>query len=425
MRLSRAESQKEDVAEFKESKCDEEKCSRKICVITNGCPENRIDCARMQKFLKDNGFTVTADYRDAEIILFNSCGLTQATQEGSIDIIKLVKARKQPSAELIVYGCLPKINRPRFREVYQGFTFGSEEIGKITEIIETKASPQDTFANYLIPTVRFPLVRRYNRQLKEGIPSLMTIKGKLIGLYYNRLWRATKIFNSRTFCIKVCTGCLNTCAFCAVKLSRGKLRSKSINNVVKEFEEGLAKGNTEFTLIGTDIGAYGRDQSTTLSALLRELIRRKGDYIIRLRNIQPRFLIEMMLELREILQCGKISYLSSAVESGNNRILRLMRRGYKIEDYKQAILTLKREFPQIQIRTQILVGFPSETEDEFQDTLRLLDEVSFDFVEVYYFQSRPNTEAARMKDQVPHEVIKRRYYKAQMKSIFIGMRKRP
>ena len=424
MRLSGTKSQEADVSQFKESEYDKEKNNRKVCVMTNGCPENRIDCARMNEFLKSNGFTVTTDCKDADIILFNACALTQTTQEESIDIINLVKARKKHSAKLVVYGCLPQINGTRLGEIYQGSTFGSDEIEKITEIIDTKTSPEDTFANYLIPSVKVPLVRRYSRRLKEEKLSLMTIKQKLIGFYYHRLWRAINAYNSYTFCIKVCTGCLNTCAFCAVKLSRGKLRSKPINNVVKEFEQGLAEGNTEFALIGTEIGAYGRDQGTNLSTLLRELLRRKGDYIIRLRNLHPRFLIEMMPELREILRCGKISYISSAVESGNNRILKLMRRGYKIEDYKQAILTLKRELPKIQMRTQILVGFPGETEDEFHDTLRLLDEVGFDFVEVYDFQARPNTAAARMKDQVPKKVIKRRHYQAQMKSIYIARRTR-
>ena len=396
----------------------------KLCVITNGCPENRIDCARMQEFLKDNGFTVTAEYRDADIILFNSCGLTQTTQEGSIEIINLVKARKQHSAKLIVYGCLPKINKSRLMEVYHGPTFGSDEIEKIKDILEiNKISPKNTFANYLIPNVKVAWVRRYSRRIKE-IGFLMAIKDKLTWFYYRRLWELVNVFDSNTFCIKVSSGCLNNCSFCAVKLSRGKLRSKPIDNVVEEFEEGLARDYTKFALIGTEVGAYGRDQGTTLPVLLRELVRRKGDYEIRLRNIQPRFLIEMMPEFMEILRCGKISYLSSAVESGNNRILKLMRRGYKIEDYKNAVFTLRREFPQIQIRTQILVGFPSETEDEFQDTLQLLDDVGFDFVEVYDFQPRPNIEVAEMKGQVPPDVIKRRFYEARKKSLFINRMRR-
>ena len=414
MRLLKTNPREGDVTEFKDDKYDDENRSKKVCVVTNGCPENRVDGARMQEFLKDNGFTVTADYKDAEIIFFNSCALTEGTQEESMDIINLIQTQKRPSAELVVFGCLPKINRARLSEVYQGITFGSDEIEKVTEIAETRTSPQDTYANYLIPRISAPLLRRYRLRHLKKILSLKRLKEKFTDLRYHRLSSAIDVVSPHTFCIKVCTGCLSACAFCAVRLSRGKLRSKPIDDVVKEFEEGLARGKTEFALIGTETGAYGRDQGTTLCALLRELLKRKGDYEIRLRNIQPRYLIQMMPEFREILQGGKIRYFSSAVESGNNRILRLMRRGYEIEDYKQAVLTLKKEFPEIRIRTQILVGFPSETEDEFQDTLRLLDEVDFAFVEVYEFEPRPNTEAATMEGQVPEEVIRRRCYKARV-----------
>jgi len=373
------------------------KLSKKAFFITNGCPENRIDLARMQEFLKANGWGATSTIGDADIILFNTCGLTHYSQEVSIKIIKqLLKARKKPSAKLIVYGCLPKINRDRRREVYQGFTFGSDEIERLTEIIETKTSPQDISANYLLPFTENASVSKWRVPNFTKIVDLMAIKKRLTTGYYQRLEQTINVFHPYSFCIKVSTGCLTVCSFCAVRLSRGTVKSKPINRVVDEFEEGLAKGYTEFALLGTDLGSYGRDQGTTLVALLKELVASKGDYQIRLRNIQPRFLIEMMPELRNLFQSGKISYLSSAAESGNNRILRLMNRGYRIEDFKEAILTINREFPKIQIRTQLMVGFTSETEEEFQDTVRLLDEVRFDFVEVYTFEARPNTKAARM-----------------------------
>jgi threonylcarbamoyladenosine tRNA methylthiotransferase CDKAL1 len=394
------------------------KLSKKVFLITNGCPENRIDLARMQEFLKGNGWTVTSTIEDADIIFFNTCGLTHYNQEISIKIINQLKDRKKPSAELIVCGCLPKINKDCLREVYQGFTFGSDEIERLTEIIETKTSPQDTYANYLFPfTEDISRFRQYIPHFRKLL-SFMAIKERLTIGYYERLCQAINVFHPYSFCIKVSTGCLGACAFCAVKLSRGTVKSKPIHKVVAEFEEGLAKGYTEFALIGTDLGSYGRDQGTTLVALLRELVTRKGDYQIRLRNIQPRFLLEMMPGLRNLFQSGKISYLSSAAESGNNRILKLMNRGYRVEDFKEAILTINREFPKIQLRTQLMAGFPSETEDEFQDTVRLLDEVSFDFVETYMFQPRPNTKAANMEDQIPEKVARRRYHKLFMKSLF-------
>ena len=424
MNLLKIEFEGRSVAGFDESKCQEKERVKRVCVITNGCPENRIDCARMQKFLTYNDCIVTPDFQDADLIIFNACALTEGSQEYSIELIRFIQAHKQPSSELIVCGCLPKINGSRLREVHQGFTF-EHEIEQLTEVIDTRKCSDNIYANHLVPQTRIPSVRRLRVPLLKKMASLMSIKERLTQPYRDHLSQAINVFNPHSFCIKVSTGCVNACSYCAVRISRGNIKSKPIDKVVQEFEEGLARGYTEFALLGTDVGAYGRDQGVTLADLLRELVKSKGDYEIRMRNIQPRFLIEMMPELREILGCGKIPYVSSAAQSGNNRILERMRRGYRIEDYKEAIYTLRREFPELQIRTQIMVGFPGETEEEFQDTLRLLEEVNFNFVEVYQFQPRPNTEAVTMKDQIPEKVARRRYHRAYMKALFNRIGDRP
>ena len=424
MDLLQTECKERDVAEFEATRCGEKKHTKKVCIITNGCPENRIDCSRMQHFLGDIGCRITTDVKDADIVVFNACGLTHATQEYSVKIIRYLQAQKKPSAELVVCGCLPKINMPRLKEVHQGLTF-EHEVEQLTEVIGIQTGPQDAYANHLSPRACVPTVRRWHISDLKKIFSFVSVKEKLTKSYYDRLDKEINVFRSHSFCIKVSTGCLNNCAYCAVRVSRGELRSKPVDKIVEEFEKGLARGYKEFALLGTDVGAYGRDQGKTLVNLLRDLIKREGDYTIRIRNIQPRFLLGMLPELREIFRSGKISYLSSAAQSGNNRILGLMKRGYKIEDYKEAILSLKREFPKLQIRTQIMVGFPSETEKEFEDSLKLLDEVDYDFVEVYQFQPRPNTEAAAMKDQVPAKISRRRYHKAYMKALSNLKRKRP
>lgn len=400
--------------------------SKKVCMITNGCPENRIDGARMQEFLKQNGWIVTSDWRDADIILFNACALTKDSQENSMEIINRIKARKKPAAELIVYGCLPKINKERLREIYQGPTFGSDEVEQLNEIFEPRLKIQDIHANFLLPSMSVFHLNHWNvaRRLRKTA-SPLAMAYKLLNIIYKRtISRAINVYNPNTFCIKVSTGCLNACSYCGIRFSRGRVKSKPIDNAVREFEEGLEKDYNEFGLIGTDVGAYGKDQGADLVTLLKELLKNKGDYKIKLRNIQPRFLIQMMPELREIFQTGKISYLGSAAESGNNRILSLMNRGYNIEDFKEAIRILNKEFPEIQICTQLMVGFPSETEEEFQDTVRLLDEVSFDVVEIYRFQPRPRTKAAKMKGQIPQKVIRRRYQKLLVKSVFNKIRRK-
>ncbi|MBN1348716.1 radical SAM protein [candidate division KSB1 bacterium] len=386
----------------------------KITVITNGCPENRIDGARMREFLSENGYQIFDDYRQADIILFNACGLTEDLQNLSIKIFHKLEATKKASAEIVVYGCLSKINPERLRSIYKGHTFGSDDIQQVTSILEVATDADQTHANYLIPQTLINTTRLDPRNVFSPI-----LIPKLIRKCRDP-WKqpGATIMTPNTYYIKISTGCLNACSYCGVRLSRGKLRSKSAEQIISEFEAGLKQGYQEFALIGTDLGAYGRDRGTRLTALLRELIKYDGQYKIKLRNIQPRFLIEMMSDFIEILPSGKIAYIGSAAESGNNRILRQMNRGYKIEAYKNAVLSLKRIAPLLQINTQIMIGFPGETDADFDDTIRLLDEVPFDFVEVYIFQARPNTQAEKLGNPVPPQVAKRRFCKLYMKALF-------
>ena len=339
-------------------------------------------------------------------------------QESSIKIISELNFRKKPSTELIVCGCLPKINNNRLREVYKNITFGSDEIQRLSEALKITMNPKNIYANYLVPRYTNGHNNRWRIPNLRKLFSMMAIKRKLFGGYYKQLCEAIQVFHHYSFCIKISTGCLTNCSYCAVKISRGELKSKPLNKVINEFEEGLTEGYTEFSLIGTDTGSYGRDQGITLVTLLRELLARDSDYRIRLRNIQPRFLIEMMPKLQDLFKSGNISYISTAVQSGNNRILELMGRKYTIEEYKEAIRLINKEFPQIQIRTQIMVGFPSETEEEYQDSVSLLDELNFDIVEVYTYSPRPNTKAAKIKEQVPGKVAEKRYTNLLVKSLF-------
>ena len=390
----------------------------KVFLTTNGCPENRIDLARMREFLIENGWEVLNSIEESDLILFNSCGLTKVMEDSSIRIISELNYRKKPSADLIVCGCLPKINNNRLKEVYQNITFGSDEIERLSEVLKIKRNPENTYANYLLPSSGHVFKSRWRIQNLKKSFNMFIVKKKLLYPFYNRFDQAINVFHPYSYCIKISTGCISNCSYCAVKISRGTLKSKPLNQVAHEFDEGMAKGFTEFSLIGTDSGSYGRDRGITLVTLLKELLDRKGDYQIRMRNIQPKFLIEMMPELQGLFESGKISFISTAVQSGNNRILKLMKRKYTIEEYKEAIRIINTEFPHIQIRTQIMVGFPSETEEEYQDSVRLLDELDFDLVEVYLYSPRPNTKAAKIKDQVPKKVAERRYTNLLMKSIF-------
>lgn len=388
---------------------------KKVYVLTNGCPENRIDSSRMQEFFRQNGYEINAKIQHADLIIFNTCALTQSSEDSSIRMIAEIKKSMAPSARLIVCGCLTKINPERLRQIYSGPIFGSDELMKLEEIFTARITSDQIHANSLInPTSCLDKYCWLMRNLKGiGIEIAIRILEKM----RNQQNMAISICKPNMFCIKVCSGCLGNCSFCAVRLSRGKLKSKPLRAVIKEFDEGLAKGYKDFALLGTEVGAYGKDLGIDLVALLKELTSRIGDYRISLRNFHPKNLIEILPELRKIFASGKIPYIGCSPESGNNRILELMNRGYKIEDFKAVISTLNREFPWIKIRTQLIVGFPTETEKEFQDSMQLVDDLHFDFVEVYKFEARKGTRAAAISGHIPEKEKQKRHLRLLLKLI--------
>ena len=374
--------------------------SRKAFVVSSGCPESRIDSTRVKNFLIENGWTMTDKITDADLVAFRACGLTDTSIEKSLQLIGSLKARMKGTAQFIVWGCLPKINMEALKTVYEGITFGEDEINIFNKILQAKKPIEEVTANSCMT----------NFELKQGF------RGKLSKLdkYFSRKYSI--VGKDSIFEIKVSTGCLGNCSFCNVRRSRGLVHSKSTEEVVTEFRNGLKKGYRYFGLLATDLGAYGRDRGCNLVDLLVELTKEKGDYKIGLRNVNPHFLIEMFEELRPIFASGKIWFLSSSVESGSDRILKLMQRRYQVQDFIECIRIINSEYPNILLRTQILVGFPSETNKDFQMTTKLFDELKFDWVEIYKFSSCKGTTAAKMPNQISESTKETRFMQLFLKT---------
>jgi tRNA A37 methylthiotransferase MiaB len=380
---------------------------RTIYVLSNGCPESRIDLRRMQEYFERNGWTETGLLSEADLVLFNACAGTQDGEDSSMAIIAQMKAALGPRARLIVSGCLSKINPARLRTAYDGPTFGSDEVGRLNELFPSPIKAEDIQAHRLTERTPYVSLSKWVRgNLRKRGPLGPVIK--ILEVLYDRLNPRTQAFAPESYCIKVSTGCLGNCAYCGIRLARGKLASKPVEDVLKEFDQGLARGARDFSLIGTDLGCYGRDRGTDLVALLREMVKREGEYAIRLRNVKPNFLLEMLPGLEEVFATGRVSFLSSAVEAGSDRIVALMNRPYSVGDFARAIETIHRRFPRIVTRTQIVIGFPTETKAEFRETLDLVKRLRFDCVEAFMFQSRPMTAAAALEGQLSENVKRRR-----------------
>jgi tRNA A37 methylthiotransferase MiaB len=390
------------------------------CVLCNGCPENRIDSARVQRYLCENGWYVTEDYRDADLILFDACALTGDTATLSLRIVKEIQREKKTGSTLAVWGCLPKIDPEVLRSEFQGLTFGEAELSILDQLTGSVQSIEKTTANYLGTT--WPVDEHVGKGLLiryEGSPLTRFFRGLALRWqdHYDSRFNICRENDPSFFYIKIATGCTSNCSYCGVRKSRGTIKSKPIQDVVDEFQEGFKRGFKNFSLLGTDLGAYGKDMGYNLTDLLTQIVKQEGGFRIGIRNLNPYHLKNMLTKLTPILETNRIWYIECPVESGSDRILGLMNRNYTIEEYKDCLQTIRATCPRIVIRTQLMAGFPTETEQDFAETTNLLDEEIFDCVEVYQYSERPGTLAATMKPMVPQQTRKQRYLKLSRKAL--------
>lgn len=377
---------------------------KSACVLCNGCPELRHDAATMQELLRSEGWKITGDVGRADLIVLSACGAVPHSQRHSLHLARQLTRRKRPHAELVVCGCMSSIQPGLLRQVYNGPTCGPDDFARFAEIVG--AAPR---------AIRRPVHHTVAGMPHWDPPELLKPLSRWPGVRRIGRWLSTRHRSSMrpvdppSCSVKVASGCLHRCSFCAIRLARGRVRSRPIEDVAAEVEACLLEGHREILLLATDLGAYGRDLGVSLPALLERLLRIPGVFLLGLRNVQPRHLFDMIPSLQDILRTGRISFVLSGALSGSNRILELMKRGYRIEQFREAVAAVKKLSPRTQIAAQMIVGFPGETEQEFEESLRLVRDAPIDACVPYAFEATPGTEAAEMPDPVPRQVVKRRY----------------
>lgn len=208
---------------------------KRAYVLTNGCPENRIDSARMKKCLELNGWVAAETPAEADFILFNACGLVDRMEEFSLRILRKLKNSKRPDARLVVCGCLPKINPAILAKEYGDVTFGSDDIAALIRLISGRPETVSCSVNCILSHTDAPKPRTAAHIIRNALLRAHPYT-LLAGRYkrdYERLFERINILSESSYYIKVATGCLNECSYCAVKLSRGTLQSKPIDAVLE------------------------------------------------------------------------------------------------------------------------------------------------------------------------------------------------
>jgi tRNA A37 methylthiotransferase MiaB len=386
-----------------------------VYIGTNGCVEGQLSSKHIEQFFKKNEFTVTTESQKADLVVFWACGLTEPRQKDSLDIIKRIQADMDPASKLIVWGCLPKINPQILRTIYDGPLVGSLDKQFFEGIPEKLLVP---LAEIEHAAAENDIIMR-DRSEDSGKKHIGRLTSSVL-LYKQGKDKVNAHIkkSSKLYYISVATGCTGHCTYCSERPVFGKVKSRPIDEIISELDKGLKQGYNRFSLIATDLGSYGIDLDSNLYELLKRMIKveNKMKYKIILNQVGFLQLKNIFSDMEEIFASGKIEKLDCPVQCGSNRVLKLMGRRYTAEDWREYMLRINKKFPKIQLSTQFMVGFPTETDEDFKATLKLLNRpLVLDSIYVFKFSGRPSVGASKISGQVSEETKDLRYKKLWQK----------
>jgi len=385
--------------------------AKSVYIDTNEyCEEARLDTQKLINFALKSGLTYTREVRQADLVVFYACGHLKRHEIDSIRILKKIISLKKASAELVVWGCLPRINPESIRTIHKGTLLGPEEWDFFSDLF---GQPRDKIGDVYANTLNVNVGLR-----GTGQSPTRRVKSFIRESFYYQF--------VRPWFIKVVSGCKNCCTYCSDRLAYRWIRSVPIEKILKQFEVGLRHRYTSFYLVGRDLGSYGYDSNLKLTDLLFSIEKAFSDYRYNmfLTNVSPSSLIDMHNELSRFLSLEKVFEIGSHIQSGSDRILKLMGKSFTVDEWIRTMKQIEKDSPETRIRTSMIVGFPTETEEDFNESVRLLSTILFDRVDVYKYEERPNIPSLKLKGRVPEAIKEKRHAKLKYLAGLNNLRKR-
>ena len=349
-------------------------------VDTYGCQQNEADSERIRGYLAQMGFGFTDDEEQARIIVINTCAIREHAEQrvlGNVGALVHVK-RRHPEQLICLCGCMMQEQHvaDKIRQSYRhvDLVFGPHELWRFPEFIHTLMTQKG----------RIFQIADQPGSIAEGIPVVRQDSVKA--------W------------VSIMYGCNNFCAYCIVPYVRGRERSRKPEDILAEVRALVAEGYKDITLLGQNVNSYGKDLETPMdfSDLLEQVNAVPGDFLIRFMTSHPKDATHKLFET--MARCEKVApVLHLPVQAGNDRVLKVMNRRHTREQYLEKIRDLKSLIPDIVLTSDIIVGFPGETTEEFEDTLKVLEEVRYDALFTFIFSPRVGTPAAKMDDPMSHQ----------------------
>jgi len=339
-----------------------------ICIKTYGCSANISESESMAGLLHEAGFRMTDNEKHADLIILNMCTV-KGERSAKRELRKSV--RNNPGKKFIVSGCITKELIDFIRKEFSNRKISLVNTYNIDCIVDAvKKTLKGEQAEHLRP----------RKTIKTGLPKSR--------------------FNDVISIIPIASGCTSYCAYCSVKLIKGHIYSYLFEAIFDEVKQSVNDGCKEIWLTSQDNSAFGIDRvkKCQLARLLRDIVKIDGDFLVRIGMMNPNNLLDVLDETVDAFMADKIfKFIHIPVQSGNQRILDAMKRDYTVDDFKRVIAAFRKKIPDVTLSTDVIVGFPGETNEEFMDTIRLIREIKPDILNISRFQARPGTPAAGMK----------------------------
>ena len=349
-------------------------------VDTYGCQQNEADSERLRGMLAEMGFSFTEDEAEADIVVVNTCAVREHAEMRVLGNVGALSHTKKANREqlIVVCGCMAQApgmaERIRRSYPYVDLVFGPQVMWRFPELLERRLVGKKIV--FEVPDEPGAVAEGLPVCRKDGVKAWLSI------MY----------------------GCNNFCTYCIVPYVRGRERSRRPEEILKEARQIIAEGGRDITLLGQNVNSYGKDLDSHVdfSDLLHMINDQSGDFVIRFMTSHPKDASEKLF--RTMAECAKVArVIHLPFQAGNDRVLKAMNRGYTREDYLKKVAFARSLMPDLVLTSDIIVGFPGETEEEFEDTLTLLEQVRFDALFTFIYSPRPGTPAARMEDPFTRE----------------------
>ena len=349
----------------------------KVAIETFGCTFNKADSQIMAGKLSDAGMELVEDIVDADVIIVNTCYVKQPTENKVTTRIQKLQ-KNYPDKKVVVSGCMVEIDPKKLDKIADISTnwIGPHQLNKTVDVVNASLEGQ---------------LLRQTGLTKDSKVGLNKIKD-----------------DPFIHIIQICEGCLGVCSFCCTRLARGPLHSYPISEIKAEAQKAIDSGCVEIELTAQDTAAFGHDSGEKLSSLIKEVANLDGNFRIRVGMMHPKNIFDDVDELIDAFKLPNVyKFIHLPVQTGSDKVLKEMNRRHTIEEYLDFVKKIRNSIPEITLATDIIVGYPTETDEDFQKTIDLLEEIKPNLIHLSKYRHREGALSSSL-EEIPHSLMKQR-----------------